>query len=189
MSVRPADIGAAPASGSAEPRQGERRLLLLGLGALGAGTAVGALVGASRLGLVVPPASSGSPGDAAAILVNNLEVCAVLVAATLLQPRGVASIAPGLLPLWLTDLVVGLVVTVNLVAVGGVLGALGIPALVRMLPHAPFELGGYLVVLVAYLRARRGTLERGEALRVFALGAALLACGALVESYVSGALL
>jgi hypothetical protein len=174
---------------SAAPRQGERRLLLLGLGALGAGTAVGALVGASRLGLVVPPASSGSPGDAAAILVNNLEVCAVLIAATLLQPRGVASIAPGFLPLWLTDLAVGLLVAFNLLAVGGVIGALGLHAVLRMLPHAPLELGGYLVAVLAYARARRGALQRREALRMFALAVALLTCGALVESYVSGALL
>jgi hypothetical protein len=174
---------------NARPQHDEGRLLLLALGALGAGTAIGAAVGASRLGLVVPPASSGSLGDAAAILANNLEICALLAAATLLQPRGVPTLAPGFLPLWLTDLTVGLVVTINLVAVGGVFGALGVHALLRMLPHAPFELGGYLIVLVAYLRARRGALGRREAVRMFVLGGVLLACGALVESYVSGALL
>jgi len=182
MTARPADISAAP-------RQDERRLLLLALGALGTGAAVGAAVGASRLGLVVPPATAGSPGDAATIFLNNLEICALLVAATLLQPRGVPTLAPGFLPLWLTDLAVGLLITLNLVAIGGVVGALGLQAAARMVPHAPLELGGYLIVLLAYLRARRGALRRREALRAFALGVALLACAALVESYVSGALL
>jgi hypothetical protein len=182
MSVRPADM-------STGPHRDERRLLLLALGALGAGAAVGAAIGASRLGLFVPAASAGSPGDAAAIFVNNGEICALLAAATMLQPRGVPSLSPGFLPLWLTDLTVGLVVTINLIAVGGVMGALGLHAVARIVPHAPFELGGYLIVLLAYLRARRGTLGRPEALRAFALGVALLACAALVESYVSGALL
>jgi hypothetical protein len=173
---------------SARRRQGEVHLLLLALGSLCAGGAVGAAVGASRLGLVVPPSSTGSPADAAAIFVNNLQVCALLIAAALLQPRGVEDLAPGFLPRWLTDLAVGIVVVLNLLAVGGVVGALGFHAVVRMLPHAPPELGGYLIVVLAYLRARRGTLARREALRMFGLGVALLACGALVESYVSGAL-
>jgi len=174
---------------SAALGQDERRLLLFALGALGAGAAIGGMIGASRLGLVVPPATTGSPGDAVAIFVNNLEICALLVAATLLQPRGVPALAPGFLPLWLTDLTVGLLITINLVAIGGVVGALGLHAVARILPHAPFELGGYLVVLLAYLRARRGALSRRAALRAFTLGVALLGGAALVESYISGALL
>jgi len=183
MSARPAEMT------SAGPRRDELRLVLFALGALGVGAVAGAAVGASRLSLVVPPASAGSPADAAAIFVNNLEICALLAAATLLQPRGVPALAPGFLPLWLTDLAVGLLITVNLVAIGWVVGALGLHAVARIAPHAPLELGGFLVVLFAYLRARRGTLGRPEALRAFALGVVLVACAALVESYVSGALL
>lgn len=189
MSAGSADMSAGSTDMDAGRQRIERRLLLLSLGALAVGAAIGAAAGASRLGLVVPPASPGSPADAAAILANNMEICALLVAATLLQPRGVPRLARGFLPLWLTDLTVGLVVTLNLVAIGGVVGALGVRAMVRMLPHAPLELGGYLVVLLAYLRARRGALRRRDAVLMFSLGAVLLAFGAVVESYVSGALL
>ncbi len=170
-------------------RHTERRLLLAALGVLGASTAIGAALGASRLGLVVPPASSGSPRDVAVILVNNLEICVLLTALALLQPRGVANLTRGFLPLWLTDLTAALVVVLNLAAIGGVVGALGLHALARMAPHAPFEIGGYLALVVAYLRARRGALGRREALNVLGLAVVLLSCAAVVESYVSGALL
>ena len=76
----------------------------------------------------------------------------------------------------------------NLIALGGALGALGLPALVRVIPHAPLEVGGYFVSVAVYLRARRGELGRREALYGFALSGALLACGAFVESFVSGGL-
>ena len=69
------------------------------------------------------------------------------------------------------------------------MGALGLHALLRVVPHAPFELGGYLVVVVAYLRARGGQLERGDAIRALAVAVVLLICGAFVESYISGAVL
>lgn len=169
-------------------RQDDRTLLLLAVGLLAASAAAGAAIGASRLGLIVPVASPGSLRDAAAILVNNLEVCALLVAATLLQPLGIPRLAPGFLPLWMTDLTVALVVALNLIALGGAVGALGFHALLRVLPHAPFELGGYLVVVVAYLRARRGELSRREAVARVAVALVLLVCGAFLESYVSGAL-
>lgn len=165
-----------------------RYLLILALGVLGASAAVGAAVGASRLNLVVPPASSGSLGDATAILINNLEIWALLVAAVLLQPRGVPTLTPGFLPLWLTDLTVALVAIFNLVVIGGALGALGLPALLRMAPHAPLELGAFLLVIVAYLSARQGRLQRHDAMQRFALACVLLICGAFVESYISGGL-
>lgn len=166
----------------------ERQLALTALGVLGASALAGAAIGASRLGLVVPPASSGSLHDALAIFANNVQIWVLVGAATLLQPRGVEGLAAGRLPLWLTDLAVGAVITFNLIALGGVLGALGAHALVRVLPHAPLELGGFLLALIAYLRARRGELCCAEAVRFFALAVALIACGAFVESYVSGGL-
>ncbi|HWB70444.1 MAG TPA: hypothetical protein VG518_10755, partial [Solirubrobacterales bacterium] len=118
----------------------------------------------------------------------NFEIWALLTAATLLQPRGVPGLTSGFLPLWLTDLTVGLTVALNLIALGGALGALGPPALARVLPHAPLELGGYFISVVLYLRARRGALAAREGVRGLALAGALLACGAFVESYVSGSL-
>ena len=155
---------------------------------VGAGLALGTALGASRLGLYVPPSGPGSPADATAILGNNLQVLALVIAASLLQPRGIPGLSPGFLPLWLTDLAVGAFVVVNLVALGGVLGALGLDAFVRVIPHAPLEVGGYLIAIVAYLRARDGLLDRNAAIARLALATALLVCGAFVESYVSGAL-
>jgi hypothetical protein len=171
------------------PQHEDRNLLLLALGLLVASVAAGAAIGASRLDLIVPVASPGSLRDAAVILINNLEVWGLLVGATLLQPCGVPGLVSGFLPRWMTDMTVALVVGLNLVALGGAVGALGLHALVRVMPHAPFELGGYFIVVVAYLRARRGQLTRAEAIRRFAIAVVLLACGAVLESYVSGALL
>lgn len=190
MTARSADV-AVPCSQSRnhEGRNHQsRNLLLAALGLLGASATAGAAIGASRLALVVPASTPGSLTDAAAIFLNNLEVCALLVGATLFQPRGVPGLTSGFIPRWMTDIAVALVVGLNLIALGGAIGALGFHALVRVMPHAPLELGGYLVVVLAYLEARRGELDRRDAVRRFALAVGLLACGALVESYVSGAL-
>lgn len=173
---------------SIESQRRDRFLLGVSLCVLVACMALGAALGASRLGLYVPRSGPGSLADATAILSNNLEVLALLAAAALLQPRGIPSLSPGFLPLWLADLAVALLVVVNLIALGGVLGALGFHAFVRVVPHAPLEIGGYLVAIVAYLRARDGLLDRSDAIARLALATALLVCGALVESYVSGAL-
>jgi hypothetical protein len=169
-------------------RQADRRLLAIALGVLALSILLGAAIGASRIGLYVPEASSGSLGDAGGILANNAQVCALLAAAALLQPRGIPGLTPGFLPLWMTDLTVGFVVLLNLIVIGGVLGALGLPALLRIAPHAPLELGAYTLVVVAYLRARRGELGRRAALLRLAIAALLLLPGAGVESYISGGL-
>jgi stage II sporulation SpoM-like protein len=166
----------------------DRFLASTSLCVLGAGLVLGAALGASRLGLYVPPSGPGALAEAMTILGNNLRVLALVIAASLLQPRGIPGLSPGFLPLWLTDLAVGVFVVANLVALGGVLGALGLDALVRVIPHAPFEVGGYLIAIVAYLRTRDGLLDRNAVIARFFLAAALLICGAFVESYVSGAL-
>jgi hypothetical protein len=171
-----------------ESRHETRYLLLLSLGVFAASTAIGAAVGASRLGLFVPAASSGSLRDAATIFTNNMQIVGLLAVVTAFQPRGIPSLTPGFLPRWLADLTVVLIVCLNLIAIGGALGALGFRALFRMAPHAPLEIGGYVVMLAAFLRARRGQLGRREAVQRLTLACALLLCGALVESYVSGGL-
>lgn len=178
----------APGSLPARLRYDGRHLLMLAIGVFGVSLVAGASIGASRLGLFVPPASSGSLGDAIAILVNNLQIWALLMAVALFQPCGVPGLTRGFLPLWLTDLTVVMVISLNLVAIGGVLGALGLPALLRMVAHAPLELGGFVVAVIAYLHARRGQLQRRDGVRRFALACALLICGSFVESYVSGGL-
>ena len=61
---------------------------------VGAGLALGAALGASRLGLYVPPSGPGSPADATAILGNNLQILALVIAASLLQPRGIPGLSP-----------------------------------------------------------------------------------------------
>ena len=63
---------------ASEPRHGDRHLLAIALGVLAISFAIGAALGASRLGLYVPKASSGSFADAGGILANNLEICALL---------------------------------------------------------------------------------------------------------------
>lgn len=172
----------------ASPQPADRRLLAIALGVLALSIALGAAIGASRMGLYVPEASSGSLADAGGIFANNAQLCALLAAAALLQPRGVRGLVPGFLPLWLTDLTVSFLVLLNLIVLGGVIGALGLPALLRIAPHAPLELGAYALVVIAYLRARRGELDRRGALLRFAVAALLLLPGAGVESYISGAL-
>lgn len=179
----------ASAGGAAVGSQcADRRLIAIALGVLTASIALGAAIGASRLGLYVPKASSGSLDDAEGIFANNAQICALLAGAALWQPCGIRGLTPGFLPLWLTDLTVSFVVILNLVVIGGVVGALGLPALLRIAPHAPLELGAYVLVVIAYLRARRGELYRRGALLRFAIAALLLLPGAGVESYLSGAL-
>jgi len=169
-------------------RFSNRRLLAIVLGVLTVSCALGAVAGASWLGLYVPDASAGSLPDAGGIFANNFQICAMLAAAVLLQPRGVRGLTPGYLPIWLTDLSVSSVVLLNLIAIGGVVGALGLPALLRIAPHAPAELGAYVLVIAAYLRACRGELDRRGALVRFTAAGLLLIFGAVVESYISGAL-
>lgn len=171
---------------TAGSQHADRRMLVIALGVLALSIALGAAIGASRMGLYVPDASSGSLADAGGIFANNVQICALLAGAALLQPRGVPGLTPGFLPLWLTDLTVSFVVLLNLVVIGGVVGALGLPALLRIAPHAPLELGAYVLVVIAYLRARRGELDRRGALLRFAIAALLLLPGAGVESYISG---
>lgn len=169
-------------------RQGDRHLLAIALGVLSFSIALGAAIGASRIGLYVPDASSGSLADAGGILANNVQVCALLLGAALLQPRGIPGLTPGFLPLWMTDLTVSFVVLLNLIVIGGVVGALGVPALLRIAPHAPLEVSAYVLAVIAYLRARRGELGRQGALLRFALAVLLLLPGAGIESYISGGL-
>jgi hypothetical protein len=173
---------------SIERAHRDHYLLAVCLCVLAGSVALGAALGASRLGLYVPPSGAGSIGEATSILVNNLEVWALLVGAALFQPRGIPGLTSGFLPLWLADLAVALVLAINLIALGGVLGALGFDALLRISPHAPLEIGAYFVAVATYLRARDGRLDRGNAIARFSLAAALLVCGSGIESYVSGAL-
>jgi hypothetical protein len=76
----------------------------------------------------------------------------------------------------------------NAVLIGAQLGELGASVLPRLAPHAALELGGFALAASSYLAVRRGELgPRRLGLR---LGAclSLLAAGAAVESFVSGAL-
>lgn len=158
-------------------------LLRLGLGALGlAGLAAlaGAAAGSEALGLTLAPHTPASPAEASGILATNLRVLLLVAAACACWTMGMPR-----LTLRCCDLALAALLALNAAAIGLALGALGTPALGRVLAHAPAELAGFGVAAAAYLRARRGA-KATELTRALALSSALLVLAALLESYLSG---
>jgi hypothetical protein len=82
------------------------------------------------------------------------------------------------------DLVVGAVLSVNVVLVGVALGAYGI-GLVPWLLHLPLELAALATAAGAYRTARRATLPPTALLRSALISALLLVAAAFVETYVT----
>lgn len=138
----------------------------------------------------LPEASNGSLHDAGVILKANLTVLLVIGACTGFQVFARTEVEDGSRPwiAWLTTATIVVMLVVNVAALGVVIGELGIDALVRILPHAPFEATAFVLGINAFVKARRDELTNGMAGVLFGSAAVLLILGALVETYVSGGL-
>ena len=76
-------------------------------------------------------------------------------------------------------------VAANVIVVGASLGAYG-PRMVRAgLPHGPVELSAYALALALYVQGRRRRLPTRHMLAVASLSVAVLALGAVLETFVN----
>ena len=173
------------------------RLLLarwsLGLLAAAAAAALfGALAGADALGLYDRSSGAGSVGEATRIFLTNLVVLSVIgLAGGLLAVGWLIEGTEGSLPRAIVvaaDVVLIALAVAHALALGLVLGALGWAAARRVIPHAPLELGAFALVFYAYLVSRDRALAHVRMASLYLAGVVLLAGGALVESFLSGAL-
>ncbi|MBN8867308.1 MAG: stage II sporulation protein M [Solirubrobacterales bacterium] len=124
------------------------------------------------------------------ILRSNLILLAVLASCAGLQHFARQEALDGKPP-WIrriTDLVVGTFLVLNIFVAGFAVGQLGDAALVRILPHAWLEVPAFAIGVWAYLAARVGDLERGQALRLYLLATVLILAAAPIETYVSGSI-
>ena len=129
------------------------------------------------------------PGDALMIFLHNLRALAavaglLLIAQSALSKPG----APGLVSRMLRvsgEVLLAAAVAANLAVVGASLGAYGTRMLRATLPHGPFELAAYSLALALYAQGRNRRLPARHALVVIAISVALLALGAVLETYVN----
>ena len=82
------------------------------------------------------------------------------------------------------ELVLGAAVLANVTVVGVSLGAYGLRMIEDVAPQAPAELGAYALALALYGKGRSRPLPRATVATVGAVSVALLAVGALLETYV-----
>lgn len=85
---------------------------------------------------------------------------------------------------WLLDLALVCPSALNVAALAAALGAYGHRLLAAVALHGPFELAAFALVGGTYLSARAGELPTLLLLRVTGAAVALVASGALIESYV-----
>ena len=76
-------------------------------------------------------------------------------------------------------------IAANLLVVGAAIGGYGTRMLIAMLPHGPAELAACSLTLALYVNGRRRTLPAGHIAAVAAVGVALLAVAAALETWVS----
>lgn len=167
------------------------RLILAALGMFAAGLAIGTIVHGGGLGLHVLRSSPGSAGEAGDIFATNLSRAAMIgvLGGAVALLRLVGEGPPGYrLFFALADFLVALFVCVNAIAAGIAVGALGAPVLARVAPHAPFELAGFACAIALYLDARSARLRVERALWLICGAITALGWGAVMESFVSGAL-
>lgn len=161
--------------------------LLLGAGGFAAALAAST---AGNGGLVIPAAEPGSAGEAAAIFATNAAIALAVLCFAYLRllypPTSTDRLAR--VGHALTGYALLAMALANALAIGAQLGELGISALRRVAPHAAFELGGFALAALAYLRARTGVLSQHGLLALAAASLGALAIGAAVESFVSGAI-
>ena len=117
------------------------------------------------------------PGEALEAAATNLR----FVAAALLAAWAVTSRPRLRLPF---DITLTLVLAINARAVGVALGAYGTPALRALAAHWPLELAAFALAGGAYLSARTGRLAGRSLIPVAVLALALVALGAVLETYV-----
>lgn len=135
---------------------------------------------------------SGIPdnlGEAGEILANNGRIMLAAVVASGVAQAAIRADADGLARGAMTAVVrfceVGLLLwcLVHVAVIGAALGAYGGRALRPVLPHLPFELAAFSLVLALYLKARRERVETRDLVTAAVVAAVLLAIGAVVEVY------
>lgn len=128
-------------------------------------------------------------GEARAIFVNNARIMLAVVVAGGVVQAAVRANAEGLSRGAMTAMVrfcdVALVLfsLIQIVIVGAAIGAYGGETLGTILPHLPFELAAFSLVLAVYLRARREPLRARHLIVAASVAAVLLCVGAFVEVY------
>jgi hypothetical protein len=134
-----------------------------------------------------------TPGKMADIFANNVKMLFALFAACVVArlARDLAA-APTARGMDLTSLFARALVLVcdvaviasalaHAVIVGGGVGAYGTRMVAALLPHGPFELLAYSLVLALYANVRRGPVDRGTWLACGSLSVAGLALAAPIE--------
>lgn len=161
------------------------------------GLAVAVFLGGIAFGLLtpgriftLPEATDGSLSDAAVILRSNLTLLFVIAACAGFQRFARDEVDSGSRPWikWITTAIIVVFITLNVWTTGVVIGHLGLDAVMRIVPHAPFEIGAFVLGIIAYLEARRDELTGRRAALLFGTATALMIVGALIETYVSGGL-
>jgi hypothetical protein len=125
--------------------------------------------------------------SAATIFAANLRVLGGMLAVLALAQMLARSPDPSARPMrWLLALLrvlVGLVVTVNVIVVGGALGAYGARMVRAMLPHGPVELAAYAAALARVIAGRRRPLPIRAMVGWAILSIGLLAIAATLETW------
>lgn len=143
----------------------------------------------SPLSLEVPARDTSVEG-LLTILRSNFTLLAVLAACAALQRFARDEVQQGKQP-WIrriTDLVVGLFITLNVAVVGFAIGQLGMDALIRIIPHGWLEVPAFAIGVYGYILARSRPLETRQAVRLFALAALLLLVAAPIEAFITGSI-
>ncbi|MCW2953203.1 MAG: hypothetical protein JWQ48_2373 [Conexibacter sp.] len=135
-------------------------------------------------GFTLKPSPGSLHQAAGFFLTNGRTALVVLLGATLTAalPHGRRG---WLIVTAVLDAAIVIALGMNLVLVGGALGAYGLHG-VRWMPHLPLEAAGITVAIAVYLEARttrRLTIRSGVAAAAVTLS--LLAIAALVESYLA----
>lgn len=127
--------------------------------------------------------------SAATIFAENLRVLGGVLAVLAVAQMLARSPDPGTRPMrWLLTLLrvlVGLVVTVNVLVVGGALGAYGARMARAMLPHGPVELAAYATALALTIAGRRHPLPVRAIAGWATVSVGLLAIAAILETWVN----
>jgi hypothetical protein len=83
------------------------------------------------------------------------------------------------------EALLGAIVAANVIVVGAGFGAYGARMVRAVLPHAPLELGAYVLALALYVEGRRRPLAARQIVLVGTMCVAALAFAAMLETYVS----
>lgn len=164
------------------------RLVLLAVGVFIAGLSFGHFT--THEIVTLPAASDGSLHDAGIILRNNLTLLLVIGICAGFQSFARQEVSDGSKPwiTWLTTAFICAFIIFNVWATGVVIGQLGFDAVIRIVPHAPLEVGSFVLGIIGFLKARENNLTASQAAVIYGIATVLMIAGSLIETYVSGGL-